>query len=53
METEIERAASLMAEGRTALGAGDYVTAKERFEAALAICRQVRGETHPDVACCY
>jgi CHAT domain-containing protein/Tfp pilus assembly protein PilF len=49
METEIERAASLIAEGRTAFSAGDYVTAKERFEAALAIRRQALGETHPDV----
>ena len=35
------------AEGRTAFRAGDYATAKERFEAALVICRQARGETHP------
>jgi CHAT domain-containing protein/Tfp pilus assembly protein PilF len=49
MEVEIERAASLVAEGGKAFGAGDYVTAKERFEAALAIRRKALGEKHPDV----
>src|SRR5262245_21633424 len=51
--SEVGRALTLITQGRALLGRGRFREAEPLLRQALAICRKVLGENHPDTATSY